>query len=272
MSVIRSALGKDPSPPPAPNYGGAAGQTSESNLAMARAAAAANRINQYTPYGSIEYTSGVNGNPDQWRSDINLSPSGQTLLDQQNAMATRMGTLGVQGLDRVDQSFSKPFDYGSVKDVQDSAYSTHTARLDPQWQMQEKQLQSRLANQGIPVGSEAWQNEMRAFSQAKNDAYTQARMSAIQTAPQTMQLATSLREQPLNEVNALRTGAQITNPQFQPAGQQQTTSGANYLGAAGLAGQYDMNSYNQKVAMANQDMAGLFSLGQQAMAGPQKQF
>lgn len=266
MSVVRSAMGKDPSPPPTPLYGVNAQQTADSNLAMARAATAANRIDQYTPYGNITYTSGVNGNPDQWRSDITLSDTGQKLLDQQNAMALGLGNLGVSGLDRVDQSFAKPFDYGSVQDVQDAAYAGQTARLDPQWDMQEKQLQSRLANQGIPVGSEAWQNEMRAFNNAKTDAYSQARMNAIQTAPQTLQLATSLREQPLNELNALRTGAQVTNPQFQQAGQQQTTAGANFLGASGLQGQYDMNTYNQRVGMANQDMAGMFSLAQQAMA------
>ena len=42
-----------PSPPPAPNYAAAAQQTALGNLENTRAAAAANRINQITPYGSL---------------------------------------------------------------------------------------------------------------------------------------------------------------------------------------------------------------------------
>lgn len=259
-------MGKNPGAPPAPDYGSNAYQTAASNADAARIATKANRINQYTPYGNVTYANGVNGDQDQWRSDISLSPSGQQLLDIQNNISLGLGNQGVQGLNRVDQSLSKPFDYGSVNDVQNAALKSYTSRLDPIWQKNEQQMDSQLANKGIPVGSEAWQAEKDNFARSKNDAYQQAVTGAISTSPQTFQLASALREQPLNEVNALRTGSQVTNPQFQQAGMQQTTAGANVLGAGALQGQYDMNSYNQRVAMANQDMSGLFSLGQQAMA------
>lgn len=45
-----------PSPPPAPDYTAAANATAAGNLEAARAATQANRINQYTPYGSLTYT------------------------------------------------------------------------------------------------------------------------------------------------------------------------------------------------------------------------
>ena len=59
-------LGDAPSPPPAPDYTGAAQATASGNLDAARAAAAANRVNQVTPYGNLNYAvtgSDPYGNP-----------------------------------------------------------------------------------------------------------------------------------------------------------------------------------------------------------------
>jgi len=72
------------------------------------------------------------------------------------------------------------------------------------------------------------------------------------------------RQMPLNEINALRAGTQIVNPQFTPY------TGAN-VGAAPIAqtmqnayaGQ--MNAYNQDVASANADQKALFDLGSAAL-------
>jgi len=49
-------LGPAPSAPAAPDYRGAAQETSAGNLEAARATAAANRVNQITPYGSLLYS------------------------------------------------------------------------------------------------------------------------------------------------------------------------------------------------------------------------
>ena len=97
---------------------------------------------------------------------------------------------------------------------------------------------------------------MQNFSQGKNDAYQQANLGAIQTMPQTYQLATSARNQPLNEFNAIRTGAQVQNPQFQGQG-----PGTNYLGAAGLQGQAGQQQYGTQTAQYNAMLNGLFGLG-----------
>ena len=50
---------KSSSAPPPPDYAGAARATAEGNLDAARANIAANRVNQYTPYGSLEYQQSV---------------------------------------------------------------------------------------------------------------------------------------------------------------------------------------------------------------------
>lgn len=256
-------MGKSSSPPPAPDYAGAAQATAQGNLEATRAATEANRINQYTPYGSLTYSRDPNAaTPDSgWSQNVNLSPIGQQLLDYQNQASIGLGQQTGQALNRVDQSLSQPFDYGSVGDVQNAAQSAVTSRLDPMWQQKEQQMNTQLVNQGLRPGTEAYSNAMRDFNVGRNDAYQQAILAGINTMPQTYQMASALRNQPLNELNALRTGSQVTNPQFSQVPQQQATPGANMLGAAQMAGQSGLDQYNAQVGGQNALMGGLFNLG-----------
>ena len=267
-------MGKSSSPPPAPDYAGAAQATAQGNLEATRAATAANRINQYTPYGSLTYAHNPEeGNPDGgWSQTVNLSPVGQQLLDYSNNAALGLGEQTGLALDRVGQGLSQPFDFGSVGDVQNAAEGAITSRLDPLWDRKQQQTETQLVNQGLRPGTEAYDNAMKDFNFGRNDAYQQAILAGINTMPQTFQLANSLRNQPLNELNALRTGSQVTNPTFNQVPQQQTTTGANMLGAAQAQGQYDMGLYNANVAQDNAMMNGLFSLGGAALGAPKGTF
>lgn len=249
-----------PSPPPPPDYQGAAQATAQGNLENTRAATRANRINQYTPYGNQIYKDLGN---DRWQSDITLTPDAKATLDAQMGLSRKAGELGVGAADRLNATYRTPFDLSSVDKVGEEAYGAHTARLDPQWQRLEADLDAKLANQGITRGSEAYTRAQEDFGRQRNDAYTQARLAAINTMPQTYQLANAIRQQPLNELNAIRTGAQVQNPTFQQAGMQQTVAGPDLLGAAGLENQYNMGLYNSQVGQANSFNSGLFGLAAQ---------
>jgi len=238
------SLCKDsPSPPPAPDYTGAAKQTQLSQMSS-----------QYTPYGSQIYSADPNS-PSGYQSNITLAPQAQQALNSQLGLSAGMGNLATSMLPGVQQQYSAPMSFGSVPQIADKAYSTMTARLDPQWAQAGEMQASQLANQGIVPGTEAYNNAMRTFNQAKNDAYQQANLGAIETMPQTYQLAQAAYNQPLNQLNAIRSGAQIQTPQFG------TTPGANLSGAAQAAGQYAGNVYNQQIAQQNAQTSGLFGLG-----------
>lgn len=76
---------------------------------------------------------------------------------------------------------------------------------------------------------------------------------------QSIQEQAYLRQLPLNELNALRTGAQVQNPQFQ--GYNPTSIGQTPIfGAAQAQGAADQNMYNQQVGAANSFNSGLASL------------
>ncbi len=255
-------MSDSPSPPPAPDYAGAAQQTAAGNLEAAQYATKANRVNQYTPYGNLIYSQDNPSDPNsQWSSRIDLSPTGQQLLNYSDQSQLGLGEQTGQALGRVNDSLSQPFDQASVDKMYDTSYKTQTDRLDPQFEHSQARVENQLVNQGLRPGTEAYDDAMRNFNVGKNDAYSQARQNAINTMPQTFQLATAARNQPLNELNALRTGSQVTNPSFNNSvPQQQTTSGANVLGATQATGQYNQGLYNSQVATSNQQNQQLGTL------------
>lgn len=240
-------MGK-PSAPPSPNYTQAAGATAQQN-----------RVDQYTPYGNLVYsTSGTDrfGNPENIRSDISLAPQTQSALDSQLALSSGLGGIAVNQLPGINEQYSKPMDLSSVQDVSDKAYQALTARLNPEWDARAQQQETQLHNQGLVPGGEAYENAQRSFNNARNDAYQQANLAAIQTMPQTYQLASSQYMQPLNVLNALRTGAQVQNPTFGSGPQ-----GANYLTASQAQGLFDINKYGIDAGSYNNMLSGLFGIG-----------
>ncbi len=195
-----------------------------------------------------------------------LSPQQQALFDSQNRISQYMAGIGERGLMGIGNTLGSPLDSGSGTDATNKAYAAMTSRLDPQWQQAQQQQETQLRNQGIDTGSEAYQNAMRTFNQGKNDAYQQANLGAMGYAPTQQQLDISGRLAPLNELNALRTGAQVQNPQFQPY------SGANIAPTNTMSAQqmYQnglMGGYNAEVGSANNFNSGLMSMaGTAAMA------
>ena len=238
-----------PSPPPAPDYKGAAEATGNSQ-----------KTSQYTPYGNLVYAADPSS-PSGYKSTITLSPDAQSTLDTQMGLSQDMGDITRGQIPGLQQQYGTPMDLSSVPQIADKAYGAMTARLDPQWAAREDAERQRLANQGLAPGGEAYTNAMRDFSSGRNDAYQQANLAAIQTMPQTYQLASSAYNQPLNIFNALRTGAQIQNPQFQGPG-----TPTNYLGAAQGQSAYDLGLYNTGVGEANSFNSGLMSAAGAAAA------
>jgi len=192
---------------------------------------------------------------------MTLNPEAQKALDSQMRVSAGLGTATEGQLGAVQERFSTPMSLQSVQDVADKSYSAQTARLDPAWQQRESMERTRLANQGLSSGGEAYGNAMRDFGQQRNDAYQQANLAAIQTMPQTYQLESAAYNQPLNALNALRTGAQVNNPQFGGLGQP-----TDYSKAAGQQSQYDQGVYGAEQSAANSNNAALAMIAAKMMA------
>jgi hypothetical protein len=209
-------LGPAPSAPAAPNYAAAAQETAQGNLDAARAATAANRVNQVTPYGNLDYTiSGEDpyGNP-TWTATTSLSDTGRQLLNNQNAASLGLGSAITSQLGQVQDVMGRGFNpntpaiqyggqaptlgqvgqagqaqgMGNAPELQtgldyqgmegwDKATALLNQRLQPQIQQSEERLQAQLANQGIVPGTEAYNRAMTQQGQRTNDLLTQAQLA-----------------------------------------------------------------------------------------------
>lgn len=253
-----------PDAPPAPDYTGAAEATAAGNLDAARVAAKANRVSQYTPYGNVVYTPGVNGDQDQWRADVTLSPEQQYLLNKQNQTSMGLADTMNQGVDYVQDMMANPFDQSALpREMVDSDQTGQDAimsRLQPQIEQDREALASQLANQGITLGSEAWQNSQRQQGQKENDLRTQAALRGIDIGQQARQQAIQeqafFRNEPINTLNAVRTGAQVQSPTFSGTPQQATTSGPDLLGGVGSQYSSALGQANAEAAAKSNQVAG----------------
>lgn len=84
-------------------------------------------------------------------------------------LSDRMGnyTFGVEAGDLARQQ------------AQDATYQAYIDRLNPQFEKQTSDLQSRLVNQGISVGSEAYERAMTDLQNNQNDALNQAGYQSV---------------------------------------------------------------------------------------------
>jgi hypothetical protein len=263
-------LGPAPSAPAAPDYSGAAQATAQGNLEAARAATAANRVNQITPYGNLDYTiSGQDpyGNP-TWTAKTSLSDIGQQLLSNQNQTSLGLGSainaqLG-QVQDIMGQGFNPNLPSTGMNPGQ-SYQDAYMQRLAPQLAQSRESTTAALANQGIAPGTQAYENAMRQQAIKENDlllgATTQGFGVGQQANQQAYNQALTNYNLPLNTLSALRTGAQVQNPSFVNSAQQATTGGADLLGAAQMGYNAQMGDFNAQQAAQQGLNSGLMGLG-----------
>jgi len=321
LGGVTGALFGKPTQAATPDYTGAAEATAAGNLDAARAATAANRVNQVTPYGSLNYAvTGKDpyGNP-TWTATTSLSPEQQQLYNYDIASSLGLGQLQSKGLNYVGQMIDQPFSTSGLPQLSsqlnaptlqtgldnqgmagwDKATGLIMQRLAPQLERQQKSLDTQLANQGIMRGSEAYEQAQQDLAMKQNDLLNQAALSgqSVQqnlfgqslqagqfgnTAQQQM-LANQLsqanlqnqargqgfqelayqRNEPINTLNAVRSGSQVTTPNqfYVNAPQQATTTGADYMSAAQATGNANIANANAQNAYQNAMMSGFFKLG-----------
>jgi hypothetical protein len=141
-------------------------------------------------------------------------------------------------------------------------------RLQPQVQMQQKQFDAKMANQGLVPGTEAYNNAARAFGQQQNDLLTSAQIGGIGVGQQANQQAYNQQLQtynnPLTQLGAFNqaTQANYVNPYTQAA-----VAGPDYLGAASTSAAAQLAAQNARTAQTANMQSGLYNLGSAALIG-----
>jgi hypothetical protein len=97
---------------------------------------------------------------------------------------------------------------------------------------------------------------MRGFDEGRNDAYNSL---MLQGRAQASQEALTERNQPINEITALMSGSQVTQPQFANVPTSQV-AGVDHSGNVYRSYDGQMRAYQAEQANSNAMMGGLFGL------------
>ena len=289
-------MGKSSSPPPAPDYTGAATAQGAANKEAALISSRMSNPNVYGPLGqqTVSYGTG----DEQYTPTIRqtLNPEPQAALESQQRVQHQLARLGEQGVATAQNALANPFssttpplqtelDKSGLAAMPVNAGMTGQqaimSRLEPTLQRRSNALQQTLANQGLVSGGEAYTNAMRDESQSQNDLLTQAALQGINldtgaraqgfnelTSEQgaensarsaELQRQLAMRGQPLNEITGLMSGSQIQLPQFQNF-QGQQVQAAPIFQAAQAQGQNDMNQYGVAQSGKNAMISGLYGV------------
>lgn len=277
-----------PSPPdPATTAQAQAQANTQSAIDSARL----NQINQVTPFGSETFT-GTLGQPDRTRI-VALDPADQSNLDAQRQIGAGLFGLGESALlPQVQSALGSQLDFsglpqisgagdlaGAAQPLEQATFQRGLNLLQPGLDRQQQDLEVRLANQGIPQGSDAFNEAVGNFErnrgqQLENLALSsvgagraeQSRLFGLEQAARQQGLSELLtqRQQPINELSALlQGGPSIQGPQFAPPAQfgiappdVQGAINANFAAQSSQAQQQQSDLFG-----------GLFGLGQAAILG-----
>ena len=251
--------------------------------------AALNRVNTVGPTGSTTYSSTANPNTPggfDYTQTTALSPEQQKIFDANQASTLKQSQLLDALTGTVGKGLQNPMDFSAVPGLKtsagdpaeyyqqaaDAAYDRQKQYLDPQVKQQQDALEARLAEQGFVPGTPGYNQAMQNFMDTNNRSYAAARDSAIQqgvsagqgifsgnlsnaqlnnnASGQTLAQLLQQRNQPLNELNAVKTGTQVQLPNA-PAIAQVQTPATNVAGITNQAYQNQLGVYNANVGSTN---------------------
>lgn len=246
-----------PTPAPAPDPVATANAQTASNKATAISQYELGATNQVTPNGTLTYKqtgSNADGTP-QFTATTELSPQQQSLYDKGNVTQNNLADIGNQQSSRIGQLLNTPVNLNTA--TEGKIDDLGRARLDPQFARESAALETQLINKGIRPGSQAWNDAHTQFSQQKNDAYNQLYLSGR---GQGAQEALTERNQPINEISALLSNSQVSQPSFTGT-PSPGVAPTDVIGAQQQSLNQSNVGFNAQNAQNNAWLSGLFGLG-----------
>lgn len=178
-----------------------------------------------------------------------LSPEQQRIKTQQDAASLNLATLGNNLSGQLGQQLTGNFKLGNEA-VESRLFDLGSRRLNPMFAQRDEDLRTRLANQGIKAGSQAYDREMGLLGQQENDAYNNL---LLQGRGQATQELLAEDNQRINQISALLSGGQVSMPNFLTGN---SVTPAATTDNASIIGNYD----NARMAQWQQNQAAMGSM------------
>ena len=329
-----------PSPPPPPDYAGAAQAQGAANIDTARATAKLNNPNVINPYGTQTVTYGSTPTLDQtaydnamarYQSELaaynaapttttggrrdeyndivggtttaktapvlpnqkdfmssgdqdvptvrqTFSPEQQGLYDKSVQTKGLLGDLSIQGANALKGLIGTQLDFsgapgraGDSEAIRRKVIDAMMGRANEDYSKQTDQMNSDLIARGIRPGTKAYADQQQMIERSRNDARSQAEVAGGNAASQAFNMDAqrrkdfiaellAQRQTPLNEISALMSGSQVSNPFSMPGvAQNSNIAPPPIFGAAQAQDQANAGIYNAQSAGANSTMNGLMS-------------
>lgn len=151
-------MGKS-SPPSPPDPVATAQAQGQANVETARVQGSLNNLNQYTPYGSVQYQQIA---PDRWAQYVNLSPAEQQAYNTGSQLRNSALQIGLNQVGQVGQTLSTPF---SLQGAPQAQYNINTPSMTYGSQAQQQAYIDQLKGQRSGIG-----DQRQAFQQQANQA------------------------------------------------------------------------------------------------------
>ena len=185
-----------------------------------------------------------------------LSPAQQAIKDKNNSASLNLATLGDNLSGTLGQQLTGNFKLGNEA-VEGRLMDLGRKRLDPMFAQKDEDLRTRLANQGIKPGSQAYDREIGNQGQQQNDAYNQL---LLQGRGQASNELLTEDNQRINQISALLNGGQVSQPNFMTGAQvggMPTTDNASIIANSDAA---KMKAWQESQAAFGSTLGGLGGL------------
>jgi hypothetical protein len=191
-----------------------------------------------------------------------LAPEEQNALNQSRQAQDIYGQTALQQLGAVRERLATPLTLGNEA-TESRLMQLGRSRLDPVLTERRNAMDTRLRQQGLMPGTQAYDVAMRGVAEAENDAYNQLLLTGRGQAVNEM---LTERAVPLNEAAALLSGQQVQAPSYVNT-PQTNVAPTDYMQAVGLQQAAQNNAFNAKNQGYQAQLSGMYSLGSAALGG-----
>lgn len=219
-----------------------------------------NMVDQQNPWGSTTYSPngsssfvGADGKTytvPKFTQTTTFTPEQQAIFDASQEAEGNLANLAADQSEFLRGYLDKPFEFTN-QDAEKWAYDLASPRILAQQGQNETALRNRLINSGIRPGTDAWNTEMTRLTNANTDQLNQL---ALTGRGQAFSENLATRNQPINEITALLSGSQVSNPASMSGPTPQTqVGGVDYSGLV-------QQNYQNKMQNRGAALGGLFGL------------